>query len=125
MQIGCLKSLPNEGVGLCSQEINQSKTGIQIDNRRPVYVSKINCLRPESLRNSHQTQPSSIANLNSTVMNQPPGTNQTTTDLNSTLTQLDSQTLLNSTAEQADLLTFVEKFHSTPQASVDRVHVRS
>ena len=43
-------------------------------------------------------------------MNQPPGTTQTNTDLNSTLTQLDSQTLPNSTAEQADLLTFVESF---------------
>ena len=43
-------------------------------------------------------------------MNLPPGTNQTNFDLNSTLTQLDSQTLLNSTAEQADLLTFVETF---------------
>ena len=87
---------------------------MQIDNRRPVYVPKIHCLRPQSLRNSHLTQPSSIAYLNSavnsTVMNQPPGTNQTTFDLNSTLTQHDSQDLLNSTAEQADLLTFVESF---------------
>ena len=87
---------------------------MQIDNRRPVYVPKIHCLRPQSLRNSHLTQPSSIAYLNSavnsTVMNQPPGTNQTTFDLNSTLTPQDSQDLLNSTAEQADLLTFVESF---------------
>ena len=108
MQIGCLIFLLNEGVDLSSQEINQSETGMQIDNRRPVYVSKIPCLRPESLRNSHLTQSSSIAYLNSTVMSQPPGTNQTTTDLNSTPTQHDSQTLVNSTAKKADLLTFVE-----------------
>ena len=105
-----LTFLPNEGVDLSSQEINQSETGMQIDNRRPVYVSKIPCLRPESLRNSHLTQSSSIAYLKSTVMSQPPGTNQTTTDLNSTPTQHDSQTLVNSTAEKADLLTFVESF---------------
>ena len=108
MQTDCLNSLPKQGVGLCSHEINQSETGMQIDNRRPVCVSKIHCLRPESLRNSHLIPFSSFANLKSIVMNQPPGINQTTTDLNSTLTQLDSQTLFNSTAEKADLLTFVE-----------------
>ena len=110
MQIDCLNSLPKTGVGLCSHEVNQSETGMQIDNRRPVCVSKIHCLRLESIRNNHLIPFSSFANLKSIVMNQPPGNNQTTTDLNSTLTQLDSQILLNSTAEQADLLTFVVSF---------------
>ena len=94
MQIDCLNSLPKEGVGLCSHEINQSETGMQIDNCRPICVSKIHCIRPESLRNSHLIPFSSIANLKSIVMNQPSGINQTITDLNSTPTQLDSQTLL-------------------------------
>ena len=110
MQIGCLNSLPKEGVGLCSKDINQSEAGMQIDKRRPVYVSEVHCLRPESLRNSHQFQLSTIAHPNSKVMNLPPGTNQTYTYLNSTLTHLDFETLLNSTAEQANLLTFVETF---------------
>ena len=48
-------------------------------------------------------------------MTQPPDTTQTTPgpttfDLNATITQPDPQTILNSTAEQADLLTFVESF---------------
>ena len=48
-------------------------------------------------------------------MTQPPGAKQTTTgpttiDLKATITQPDLQTILNSTAEQADLLTFVESF---------------
>ena len=110
MQMDCLCYLPKEGVGLCSHEINQSEVGMQIDYCRPVGVSKIHCLRPESLRNSHLISFPSFANHIFFVMNQPPGTNQTTTDLNSTLTQPDSQTILNSTAEQANLLTFVESF---------------
>ena len=79
-----------------------------IDIRRPVCVSNFHCLRPESLRNSHLIPFSSFANLKSIDMNQPPGINQTTTtDYKSTLNQLDSQTLLNPTAE---LQTFVESF---------------
>ena len=48
-------------------------------------------------------------------MTQPSGAKQTTIrpttlDLNATISQLGPQTILNSTAEQADLLTFVESF---------------
>ena len=115
MQMDCLCYLSKEGVGLCSHGINQSETGMQINYRRPVIASKIHFFRPESLRNSPLISFPSFANHNYFVMNQPPGTNQITTDLNSTLTQPESQTLLNSTSEQADLLTFVESFpHSFP-----------
>ena len=108
-----MNSSPIEGVGLWSKDINQSEAGMQIENRRPVSLTENQCLRPESLRNSHQiNKHSKISNQNSNVMNLPPDTNQTrtNTDLNSTLTQIDSQTLLKSTAEQADFLTFVETF---------------
>ena len=110
MQMDCLCYLSKEGVGLCSHGINQSEIGMQIDYRRPVIVFKIHCLGPESLRNSPLISFPSFANHNFFVINQLPGTNQNTTDLNSTLTQPDSQTRINSTAEQADLLTFVESF---------------
>ena len=87
MQMDCLNSLPIEGVGLCSHENYQSETGMQIDIRRPVCVSKIHCLRPDFLQNSHLIPFSSFSNLKSIDINQPPGINQTTTtDLNSTLT---------------------------------------
>ena len=113
MLISCLNSSPIEGVGLCSKDINQSETGMQTENRRPVSLTENQCLRPESLRNSHQINKySKVLNQNPNVMNLPPDTNQTrtNTDVNSTLTHIDSQTLLKSTAEQANFLTFKETF---------------
>ena len=115
MQMDCLHYLPKEGVNICSHEFNQSETGMQIDYRRPVGVPKIHCLRPESLQNSQLISSLLFLNQSFFKITQPPGAKQTTTgpttiDLNATITQPDPQTILNSTAEQADLLTFVESF---------------
>ena len=62
MQMDCLCYLPKEGVESCSHEFNQSETGMQIDYCRPVGVSKIHCLRPESLQNSHLNSASLFIN---------------------------------------------------------------
>ena len=110
---------PIEGVGLCSEDVSQSKTSMLIKNRRPVSLTQNYCLRPEPLRNSQffmlfkMNNSSNLSNLNSLIMNQPPDTDHKLTgnDPNSNLTHsIDSQTILNSTAEQTDLLTFVENF---------------
>ena len=100
MQTDCLHYLPKEGVGLCSHEFNQSETGMQIDYRRPVGVSKIHCLRPESLQNSHLISSPLFVNHIFFKMTQPPDANQTTIDLNATLTQPHPQTILNSPASR-------------------------
>ena len=115
MQKDCLHSLSKECVDLCSHEFNQSETGMQIDYRRSVRVSKIHWLRPESLQNGHLISSPLFLNQNFFKMTQPLGAKQTTTgptpiDLNATITQLEPQTILNSTAEQADSLKFVESF---------------
>ena len=115
MQMDFLRYLLKEGVDLCSHEVNQSETGMQTDYCRPVGVSKIHCLRPESLQNSHLNSSSLFLTQNFFNMTQPLDTTQTTPgpttfDLNATITQPDPSMILNSTAEQADLLTFVESF---------------
>ena len=79
MQMDCLRYLPKEGVNLCSHEFNQSETGMQINYRRPVGVSKIHCLGPESLQNSHLISSSLFLNENVFNMTQLPGAKQTTT----------------------------------------------
>ena len=94
---------------------------MQIKKRRPVSLTKNHCLRPESIQNS-QTSFLSLSHLLQSYHHQnmtlpdpylPPNTNQllTANDLKSTLVHpIDSQTILNSTMEQTDLLTFVDKF---------------
>ena len=111
-----------EGVELCSESVCQSKTSMLIKNLKPDIFTQDYCLRPESSRNSHSFMLSKInnnfystlSNLNSFIINQPPDTENglTGNDPNSTLTNvsIDSHTILNSTAEQTDLLTFVENF---------------
>ena len=90
-----------------------------IKNCRPVSLTQYHFLRPEPLRNSQSfmlskiNNSSNLSNLNSLIMNQPPDTDHKLTgnDPNSNLTHsIDSQTVLNSTAEQTDLITFVENF---------------
>ena len=82
-------------------------------NRSPEFLTQNHCLRPESMRNSQKSmisdQKSNLPNLYPYVMNQPPNTEN---DPNNTITNvsINSNTILNSTAEQTDLLTFVENF---------------
>ena len=78
MQMVSLRSLSKEGADLCSHAFNQSKTGMQIDYRRPVGASKFSCLRPESLHNSHLISTSLFLYQKTFKMTQPPGTKQTT-----------------------------------------------
>ena len=120
MQIRVSSFSPIEGVELCSKRVNQSEMGMQIRNRRPVSLTIDRCLRPESIQNSQtfflstshlfQSHHQSM-NLPDPIL--PPDTNQllTANHLNSpSVHPIDSQTILNSTAEQTDLLTFVENF---------------
>ena len=111
-----------EGDGLCSESVSQSKTSMLIKKRRLDILNQDYRLRPESLRNSQSFILSKIkkkflstySNLKPFIMNQPPDTENglNGNDPNSTLTNvsIDSQTILNSTAEQNGLLTFVENF---------------
>ena len=108
MQMDCLRCLSREGVGLCAHEFNQAWTGMLIDCCKPVESSKNHCLRPEFLANS-QFIPSTFLN-NPNNMTTPQNDNQTSTDLNTTITQPDSMTILQSTAEQAELQMFEETF---------------
>ena len=126
MQICPSNFSPIEGVELCSKNFGQSETCMLIENRRRVSLTQNHCLRPESFRKSHTSMLSKITfsfsphilksyhqDMNLLDPNLPADTTQklTENDLNSTLTHpIDSQTILNSTAEQTDLLTFVENF---------------
>ena len=108
MQMDCLRSLSQEGVDLCDHEFNQSGTGMLFDCCKPDDVSKNHCLRPESLANI-QFIPTIFLN-NPINLTTPQNKNQTPTDSNTTITQPDPMTILQSTAEQAELQTFVETF---------------
>ena len=104
MQIGSLNSSPIGGVGLCSKDINQPETSMQIGNRRPVYLTEIHGFRPESLRSSHQSfsiqkhsmyqhsQYSKNSHQSPKAMNLPNDANQTYSDFISILPQIDHQT---------------------------------
>ena len=108
MQMDCSRYLSKEGVGLCSHEFNQSGIGMQIGCCKPDDVSKNHCLRPDFLANSLFI--SSSLSKKFSNMTTPQNDKPTTTDSNVTTTQPDLMTLLHSTAEQADLQTFVESF---------------
>ena len=108
MQMDCSRCLSQEGVDLCAQEFNQSGTGMLIDCCKPDDVSENHCLRPESLVNSPCIQTNFFNNKFN--MTTPTIKNQTHTDSNTTITQPDSMTILQSTAEQAGLQKFVETF---------------
>ena len=120
MQICASSFSPRENVALCCSRVDQSETGMQINNRRPVSLALNYCLRPELLKDSHNSLFSSFSYIttHSHIMNSsnpilPPDTfpEPTADDLHSTLVHPpDSQPLLNSTAEQTDLLSFVENF---------------
>ena len=120
LQIRASNFSPREGVGLCCSSVDQSETGMQINNRRPVSLALNHYLRPELLKNSQNSLFSSFSytTTHSHIMNSsnpilPPDTfpQPTADDLHSTLVHPpDSQPLLNSTAEQTDLLSFVENF---------------
>ena len=55
MQISALSFSPREGAELCCSSADQSETGMQIKNRRPVSLSLNHCLRPESIKNSQNS----------------------------------------------------------------------
>ena len=61
MQIRVSSISPRDGVELCSATVDQSETGIQIKNRRPVSLALNLCLRPELLENSHNSLFSSFS----------------------------------------------------------------
>ena len=100
MQMDCLRFFAKRGDDSVTQCFNQSyrsmqmdclrfltriqpiRNWYQIDYRRPVGVSKIYCIRPESLQNSHLISSSLFLNQNFFIMTQPPGAKQTTTGLN-------------------------------------------
>ena len=119
-QIRASSFSPREGVILCCSSVDQSATGMQINNRRPLSLALNHCLRAELLKDSHNSLFSSFSYIttHSHIMNSsnpilPPDTfpQPTAYDLHSTLVHPpDSQPLLNSTAEQTDLLSFVENF---------------
>ena len=46
---------PIEGVELCCSRADQSETGMQINNPRPVSLALNHCLRPESIKDSHNS----------------------------------------------------------------------
>ena len=122
MQIRASSFSPKEGVEICCSSADQSETGMQINNRRPVSLALNHCLRPESIKDSHNSffssfpystnQPQNLI-MNSSHLIVPPVTSpQPTAD--DSYSQLvhppDSQPLLNSAAERTDLLSFVENF---------------
>ena len=120
LQIRVSSFSPKEGIELCSESINQSETGMLIKNRRPVCFAIDHCLRPELLQISQLSFLSSSKFLRShnqsmdlpdNILSPDTRERSTTHDPDSTLVHpLDSQTILNSTAEQNDLLTFRENF---------------
>ena len=79
-----------------------------IDCCKPDDDSKNHCLRPEFLINSPLIQ-TNFFNTKSN-MTTPTINNQTHTDSNTNITQPDSMTSIQSTAEQAGFQTFVETF---------------
>ena len=110
MQMDCSCCLSQEGVELCAQEISQSGTGMLIDCCKPDVDSENHCLRPESLINSPLIQSNffNTKSITKSNMTTPTISNQTHSDSNTNITQPDSMTRLQSTAEQAGLQTFVE-----------------
>ena len=52
MQIRACGLSPSEGVQSCCYEIDQSETGILINNRKPNSLDWNHCLRPELLKDS-------------------------------------------------------------------------
>ena len=121
MQIRALSFSPREGVELCCLSADQSETGMLINNRRPVSLALNHCLLPELLKDSHNSFFSSFSYsttqthnliMNSSRLIVPPDTSPqpTADDSHYQLVHPDSQPLLNSAAEQTDLLSFVENF---------------
>ena len=55
MQIRASNFSPSEGVALCCSSVDQSETGMQTNIRRPVSLAPNHCLRPELLKNSHNS----------------------------------------------------------------------
>ena len=127
MQICAFSLSPSEGVELCCSKINQSETGMLINNCRPASLALNHCLRPELLKDSrnslfsslfhssksHSLNSSHYFNMNpshSTVLSDtaPQHTGDVSTSQQAHPTDL--QPPHNSTAEQADLLSFVENF---------------
>ena len=100
---------------LCSERVNQFNTSMLIQNLSLKILTQNYCFRPETMRNSHypysmlSNQKPTLLNLYPYVMVQPPHTEN---DPNNIITKvtINSNTILNSTAEQTDLLTFVENF---------------
>ena len=122
MQIRAFSLSPKEGVELCCSSADQSETSMLIINRRPVSLALNHCLRPELLKDSRNSFFSPLSysfklshnfNMNSSQHTVPPDTSPQPT-VNETLSHQthppDSQPLLNSTAEPADLVSFVENF---------------
>ena len=105
-----------EGVELCSDRVDQSNTSMLTKNRNPETVGQDHCIRPETLQNSHHfrlsLQNSKILKTNLYTMNQPQPPCTEVNVLNNTFTNvsLRSNTILNWTVEQTDLLIFVENF---------------
>ena len=127
MQICAFSLSPSEGVELCCSKVNQSETGMLINNCRPASLALNHCLRPELLKDSrnslfsslfhssksHSLNSSHYFNMNpshSTVLSDtaPQHTGDVSTSQQAHPTDL--QPPHNSTAEQADLLSFVENF---------------
>ena len=100
---------------LCSERVNQLNTSMLIQNLSLEILTQNYCFRSETMRSSHypysmlSNQKPTLLNLYPYVMVQPPDTEN---DPNNIITKvtINSITILNSTAEQTDLLTFVENF---------------
>ena len=121
VQFRALSFSPREGVELCCSSADQSKTDMQINNRRPVSLALNSCVRPESIKDNNsffssfpystnQTQ-NLIMNSSHPIVPLDTSPQPTADDSHSQLVHPpDSQPLLNSAAEQTDLLSIVEKF---------------
>ena len=60
MQIRAFGLSPREGVESCCCRIDQSETGMLINNRKPNSLASIHCLRPELLKDSRNSFFSSL-----------------------------------------------------------------
>ena len=122
MQIRAYSLSPSEGVKSCCSSVDQSETGMLINNRRPDLLALNHCLRPESLKDScnssfsslfHSTKSLSFNSSNNSNMNpshstvlphtgdKPPTQQAHPTELPPSHSSME---------EQADLLSFVENF---------------
>ena len=101
MQIKQSYSSLTEGVKLCAENINKSHFSMQFKNRQYQSTLRNHCLRPEIVQNSH------LSNLR--MKNTDPN-NIKMNDMNTTIVSINSNTILNSTAEQTDIQSFVETF---------------